>query len=183
MAKVKDIIGKKFNKLLAVRLISTRAGFSQKTKHEFLCDCGNRKVLETNSVKLGKTKSCGCLKKEKRLTGESRINEIISSYKAAAKKRKINWDLEKNDVKNIIFLNCYYCKAVPNNECRDEGNPVCIIKYNGIDRINSDYGYSKENCVPCCFKCNRAKSDMKQNEFYEWIKSIHYNLFNNINNL
>lgn len=42
----------------------------------------------------------------------------------------------------------------------------------GIDRINSNYGYHSKNCRPCCWKCNRAKSTMTEEEFYAWVHSV-----------
>jgi hypothetical protein len=42
----------------------------------------------------------------------------------------------------------------------------------GIDRINSNYGYHSRNCRPCCWKCNRAKSSMPDEEFLSWIHSV-----------
>jgi hypothetical protein len=182
VAKVKDIIGKTFYKLTAIKLISTRFNFTNKTTHEFLCDCGNKKILDTNQVKIGNIKSCGCLQKEKRKSPNARINRIILSYKSAAFRRNIKWELSKEEVLNIIFLNCYYCDSKPNNECRDKKDPSLLLKYNGIDRVDSELGYIKNNCVPCCFKCNRGKSNMSQKDFINWIKNV-YNKVNNNNKL
>lgn len=36
---------------------------------------------------------------------------------------------------------------------------------NGIDRVDSSKGYTKENCIPCCRPCNVAKLDRTQEEF------------------
>jgi len=46
-------------------------------------------------------------------------------------------------------------------------------EYNGIDRINNERGYLKENCVAACFKCNKMKSDYTQEEFLDHIKKIY----------
>jgi len=44
--------------------------------------------------------------------------------------------------------------------------------YNGIDRIDSDGGYTPDNIVACCKKCNIAKSDMTTDDFLAWIRRI-----------
>ena len=48
-----------------------------------------------------------------------------------------------------------------------------ILKCNGVDRINSNIGYTEENTVPCCKYCNTAKNTMTQNEFKMWIKRVY----------
>ena len=48
-----------------------------------------------------------------------------------------------------------------------------VIIYNWIDRIDSDWWYTKDNTVTCCKYCNRAKMDLKQDEFLSHIKRIY----------
>lgn len=56
-------LNKKYNRLLAVRKISKDK--HNRNVYEFLCDCG--KYIQTlgTRVKIGRTKSCGCLSIEK----------------------------------------------------------------------------------------------------------------------
>lgn len=44
--------------------------------------------------------------------------------------------------------------------------------YQGIDRKNNVVGYTPENCIPCCFVCNKAKGERDMNEFVEHCKMI-----------
>jgi hypothetical protein len=46
------------------------------------------------------------------------------------------------------------------------------FKYSGIDRIDSNLGYSRDNCVPCCKRCNLAKRKMSYGDFLDLAKSI-----------
>ena len=59
---------------------------------------------------------------------------------------------------------CQYCGAsvlwVPYM------NDTSFKGYN-LDRKDNAVGYSKENCVVCCSRCNRAKSDSFTHE--EWV--------------
>ena len=48
---------------------------------------------------------------------------------------------------------------------------------NGIDRIDSSKGYSVDNCVPCCAKCNYAKHDLSIDDFKNHIEKIYKHLF------
>lgn len=59
--KASEIIGQRFNRLVAVSQGRTRNG-----RRYFLCrcDCGNIKEIGFDSLRRGTTKSCGCLLKE-----------------------------------------------------------------------------------------------------------------------
>lgn len=59
-----EIIGKKFGKLQAIE----RVGKDKNGKYLWRCkcDCGNEIVVLQSSIRNGMTKSCGCLKREKR---------------------------------------------------------------------------------------------------------------------
>lgn len=52
-------------------------------------------------------------------------------------------------------------------------NQKYIFYYQGIDRKDNLKGYSKENCVSCCKRCNRAKDVHNQASFLEWIKLVY----------
>lgn len=59
----KDIIGKKFGRLTALRFSHTK---NYKQYWIFKCDCGNEHITQLSHVKRGKIKSCGCYLKEHR---------------------------------------------------------------------------------------------------------------------
>ena len=46
------------------------------------------------------------------------------------------------------------------------------FRYTGLDRINSELGYTVENIQPCCKWCNMAKSDRSEKDFIEWVALI-----------
>lgn len=48
-----------------------------------------------------------------------------------------------------------------------------IIKVNGIDRLDSEKGYVKENCVPCCWDCNRMKQTLTEQQFLKKVEQIY----------
>jgi hypothetical protein len=43
---------------------------------------------------------------------------------------------------------------------------------NGIDRVDNTKGYSVDNCVPCCRRCNVAKADMTPDQFLGWASLV-----------
>lgn len=85
-----------------------------------------------------------------------------------ASRRSISWQIAKNDWISLSSKNCHYCNSEPSNCIKEYG-----YKYNGLDRIDSSKPYVLTNVVPCCKICNRAKSDLTQEEFKNWIKKVY----------
>lgn len=75
---LEDITGQRFGRLTVIK-------FDHKNKYHirfFLCkcDCGNYKVVSYSNLTTGKTKSCGCLHREKvskDITGQ-RFNHLVA---------------------------------------------------------------------------------------------------------
>ena len=61
-AFTKDITGKKFGKLTAIKISKTIYGEDGKAKNYWLCkcDCGNYTEVQINHLSSGHTKTCGC---------------------------------------------------------------------------------------------------------------------------
>lgn len=103
--------------------------------------------------------------------GESSFQRLIRQYKANAKRRKLNFSLTEKQIKKITSFKCFYCGIEPMQKMENkEANGAYI--YNGIDRKNPLKGYTKQNCVPCCKICNRAKSNLSYNKWVEYLKRI-----------
>ena len=90
---------------------------------------------------------------------------MYALYKRSAKKRNIEFNIEKEVFINLITQNCIYCNTVPP---QDSGR-------NGLDRVNNQKGYLLGNIVPCCFKCNQMKGQLSLQEFYNHIYKIIHN--------
>ena len=76
-----------------------------------------------------------------------------SQYKGSVKGTQKKWQLTPEDFKEFWQKPCYYC-----------GSGIETI---GIDRVNNSIGYLKQNCVPCCSICNKAKLKLTEKEFTE----------------
>ena len=75
-----------------------------------------------------------------------------STYRSSAKKRHLSFDLTLEDFEIFWNSQCSYC-----------GEDINGI---GIDRIDSNRGYTLENCVPCCAPCNYMKQSHSEQEWY-----------------
>lgn len=182
MAKIKEIIGNKYGKLLVIDFHSER-GNNNQIMYSCKCDCGNLHITSGESIRSGKSKSCGCNRKNppnKEVNREYAIWKQL--YKSTIEKRNKKWKVEQCDIDldNFISLskgNCFYCGVAPTNTTTDRHRKTkeerLVVKYNGIDRIDSNKHYYLENIVTCCKHCNTAKNTMKKDEFLNWVKKIY----------
>lgn len=153
MPKTTDISNQKFNRLTAVSLV----GFDRfnKSVWKFLCDCGSEFISNSASVKSGKTKSCGCLKKEKAIeNGKKSLGPPIKHGGSKTPEYKI-WKTIKQRCSNKnctdypeyggrgIFI-CHEWENDFSKFLQDMGKRPSTK--HSIDRLDNNKGYSKDNC-------------------------------------
>lgn len=71
--KIKDLTGKKFGMLTVIGLQDTD---SRKTYWVCQCDCGNIKVVRSDSLQSGAIRSCGCMKKAQEKINLTKITAL-----------------------------------------------------------------------------------------------------------
>lgn len=101
---------------------------------------------------------------------------IFREYIRNAANRDIPMNLTFEQFNTLINQNCYYCGAEPSVHKTSEvkANKLePMLKHNGIDRLNSSIGYELDNCVPCCYICNRAKAQLDDQSFLNHITKIY----------
>jgi len=191
MGKFLDRTGLKYGRLTAI----AHRGKDHRNKHLWLCkcECGNEKVVVSDNLSSGKSNSCGCLKAEFLSNSgfqfrgiKDRENAVLKVQYSHLKRRNTKID-SKNKVidfftfKELSKSKCKYCGLEHSKEIEDrlsersEGKKLSnnVIKINGIDRVDSGIGYTKENSVACCKFCNFAKHTMSKDDFYKWIKRVY----------
>lgn len=173
-----DLVGKKFTNLLVLKRIDS----NQHRRRTFLClcDCGKKTIVIGSKIKNGSTKSCGCIRRDKRLgnripIGIAPLNRLISNYKGNAKHKKLDFELSNKELCKLFSGLCYYCGSEPSSIMISK---KCYGKYtyNGIDRLDNSKGYVKNNCVSCCKECNYRKNKTHYKDFKRWIYKVHANL-------
>lgn len=180
---VNDIVGKKFHALTVLNFSHKRKDKKGQNLYYYKCrcDCSQESIVLRSSLKLGRTKSCGCLNREPTVykpLGEASFHALFNSYKRNAKNKNRKFSLTKDEFRNITQKNCHYCGIVPKQEyngIKKDGHPKFhgSYIYNGIDKIDPNKDYSVKNSVPCCFTCNIAKHTMSIQEFIDWIQSVY----------
>ncbi len=188
--KVKDLTSKKFGRLTVIEISNERGNRGQ-IKWMCKCECGNMHLVTGESLRSGKSKSCGCLKKEfiekNKFQKNNNREEAMLKVQYSHLVRRHNKICDDNNViefevfSNLVKSKCYYCGAEHSKKIEDRNcesktkNKISdtILNINGIDRLDSSKGYIKDNVVTCCKHCNTAKNTMSVEEFMEWIKRIY----------
>jgi hypothetical protein len=66
----------------------------------------------------------------------------------AAKERNLSWSIELLEYKEILKNCCHYCQSDISQETGS-----------GLDRKQNDLGYTADNVLTCCGKCNLSRNE------------------------
>ena len=144
-----DLTGQRFGRLTVIKPMPKS---QRRTYFECLCDCGNTKIVRSDSLTSGMVRSCGCMKKE-----QDRVNLVKNhSHKMSGTRIYNEWLGMK--------ARCYNKNAEDYDRYGGRGIKVCEewrdnfqafydwAMSNGysddltIDRIDNDGNYEPLNC-------------------------------------
>jgi hypothetical protein len=176
-----DYVGKKFGKLV---VLSRTDRVENSRSNCFLfcrCECGKEKEFRYCNLRTGTTTSCGCSQKEqvskrsRKEPGTAVKRSVWNYYLRNAADRNISWNLSFERFCELILKPCHYCgkSGVTFTKMKYGDN----LSHNGVDRFYNDQGYTDNNSVTCCKRCNMAKSNMSPQDFEEWIQDVYGHLF------
>ena len=119
----------------------------KKTKPRDICGiCGKESMIEG---RLNGAPVCKACRRRMSLTA------VFSRAKRGALRLNHEWLLTKEEFGHLVSSKCHYCGDGPDS----------LHGFIGVDRINNAVGYIVENCVPCCWPCNRAKGPSGYDEY------------------
>lgn len=156
----KDLTGQTIDKLFILEIVDVRRG---ENVYNIQCECGNIIQRTTSHIQRLKYKSCGCSTEHRkginRLPGSTAaLNSLYRRYKYDAIDRGYNFDLSIEWFEFITQKPCFYCNAEPSQAHGKQYAEPYI--YNGIDRYDNTLGYTEDNALPCCGRCNMMKRDL-----------------------
>lgn len=173
--RIKDLTGQRFGRLTVTGLSELQAG--GKAAWGCVCDCGKMAIVRGDHLRSGRTTSCGCFRREatERTTrrydeGEGGLRSLYASYVRRAKRKGYAFELTFHEFSLLTALNCYYCGAPPEERHLERGRYAVAV--NGVDRRDNRRGYVKNNVVPCCGICNRAKNALSTEDWETWLGRI-----------
>jgi hypothetical protein len=143
-----DLLGKRFGRLVVVEYGGTKTNVTNRkyTTWKCLCDCGNTSIVKTSLLTSGKTKSCGCYRKEKikvirliDLTGKRFGKLVVLSRDKNTKHNQLSW-LCQCDCGNKTVVAGYHLSTGHTSSCgclvesviAHELKKYCVEKYNAI---------------------------------------------------
>ena len=94
-----------------------------------------------------------------------RLKNMWNSYK--------HFDMQRFGSLSHRFIRYKTFLALQKEPCHYCGDHVEFV---GVDRINSDEPHTEENCVPCCWRCNRMKRGMRYADFVSLVQRIAENV-------
>lgn len=153
-----------------------RRELGKNTKWFCRCDCGAERWVLKSSLNNGKSTSCGCEGHKRqsmavaRPDGGAAKNAAFLTYRYAARRRSLAFELSRDEFINLARQPCNYCGAAPSRVIPAKGQIAQPFTLNGIDRVDNRNGYVMGNCAPCCSDCNRAKAQMSADQFRSWIQ-------------
>lgn len=177
MPKAKDLTGKTFGKLTVVSYIGSRM-YAGKMRRFYLskCDCGGEIELPGDSMKSGKTSSCGCLRWQMgphspKWGGHGEISgNYWDHISRGAAKRKYLFDITLKESWDLFLKQ--------NRKCALSGLTLSFgiakdeIRTASLDRINSKLGYISGNVQWVHKDINRMKQHFEESWFLSLCKTV-----------
>lgn len=161
----KDFTGQRFGRLVALERRIPRIdadGFPRgSSRYWCRCDCGNELEVDGSSLNTGTSTSCGCKRIESirarqgKRPLEYKYNLLVSINQRTRPHLEISLTYEEFMGFTKID-SCHYCSAKIKWVTRACDREKLGYSYN-LDRKDNDIGYTKDNCVVCCGRCNFAK--------------------------
>jgi hypothetical protein len=152
--------------------------YSKGNKHYYNTECLVCGISSTRRKDHIQTNPNFCNHCKEKMTAkpkvESVINSLYSGYKGNAKSRNLTFNLTKEEFKKLISQNCFFCNQEPTESVSSKSRNRTTTKFvhNGIDRLNSKFGYVLENCVSCCGMCNLMKNKFSTEDFLNKVAQI-----------
>jgi hypothetical protein len=154
-----NLVGKTFGCWEVLSLHSKPGSNLHHTRWVCRCTCGKIRVRIGSNVKKSKSiKTCHCGFTHRCRPFEALYNTLVKQAKGRAEVR-LSYE---QYLEFTVQGSCHYCGA------HLVWEPFNKLNGHKLDRKNNSLGYSRSNCVVCCARCNRAKSDHFTYE--EWVK-------------
>ncbi len=173
MPKLLDLQGKQFGSLTVIEIAKGRSP-EGRILWQCTCTCGRStcaKIITVRSSTLneGRANSCRMHQHDQTIPVATRM--YFGSVRTRAEKRGYTFALTLEEFCSIIQQPCHYCGAIDIRSSKSRYGHFTPVQ-NGVDRYDNAQGYTTENSVPCCAKCNRAKLAMTAQEYLEHCERV-----------
>lgn len=137
-----------------------------------------REIKETSSKTSFICRPCLARKNAKKANKAAVKKRTLKPYEALYRVLLRNASLTNRKVtltfndflKFTKIKNCYYCDA--DLTWHSKSTKFSKGMVTNLDRKDSSLGYSLDNCVPCCGKCNRVKTNFFSHEEFKAVVQL-----------
>jgi hypothetical protein len=148
---VVNLVGKKFGCWAVIKLSSRPSYNLHHCKWLCECVCGKRRIRTGSNLKKSKgVRGCHCGFTHRRKPFEALYNTLVKQAHARNVEVRLSYE---EYVLYTAQKSCHYCGAALQWE------PFNKMNGHKLDRKENNRGYTRSNCVVCCPRCNRAKSN------------------------
>jgi hypothetical protein len=172
-----NLTGNRYGRLTVLRRANS-IYLQAKPVWRCVCDCGNITEVRSDLLRRGKTSSCGCLFREsarrnaakaakaRTIYDDLAIGQAYSATRKNARRRGIEFRLAYEVYKTIIQNPCHYCNAPARlrGYIRSDGLDLRFYGHT-LDRKDNYRGYTIDNAVSACARCNSRKFDKSYKRF------------------
>lgn len=154
-----DLSGRVFGEWTVIKLHSRPSADMHHCVWVCLCSCGRMKKVTSSNLKRGKGRGCS------KCANGNRLRPFEALYNTLVKQAKGRAVVHLSYEDYLSFTaqkSCHYC------DVHLVWEPFNKMNGHKLDRKNNSLGYSRSNCVVCCSRCNRAKSNHFTYE--EWVQ-------------
>lgn len=96
------------------------------------------------------------------------FERLLAAHQQQAARRYMRHTLTLEEYTALVTQPCHYCGDPPRYEIRFKD---VVHQYQGIDRVDSTWGYIAGNVVPCCWGCNLRKGVKSVEQFTDELRS------------
>lgn len=154
-----DLTGKVFGKLKVIGLHAPHSDKTHSSLWDVQCPCGTVFTKYASNLVRGKGMGCdSCYRAHRKLRPYEALYNTLVSLSRGRVPLRISY---KQFLKFTDIKQCFYCEEKINWQ------PFKVNGYK-LDRKDNALGYTPDNCVVCCPRCNRAKSD--HFTYSEWLQ-------------
>lgn len=166
---VKSLVGKQFGLWTIDKFIEQDAKGNY--VYEMTCKNCSIKKIRSRVGWSGYNKCNNCFGKPK---GETGLKKLYSCRTREALRANRVFNLSLEEFRAITKSTCHYCGKPPEQVFKiiEKDEAWSHYVYNGVDRKDNSKGYTLENCVPCCWICNRAKGGYSYEFFMDYLNRI-----------
>jgi len=171
-------LNRRFGALLVLKNLRVSGDKKTWDRFECICDCGKTHICLGGNLRGGKTRSCGCQSKIQPWKNSDRQDALMKAAFGSLNNRAKNpVTISFEEFSRLSLSNCFYCGSPPKKVLLDKDKSGGLISnsklyHNGIDKIDPSIGFVIGNMLPCCFPCNRSKSNLSVFDFIEHCKKI-----------